>query len=498
MLLSSLPAALAPQDFNGDGYDDLAIGAPGEALGTVEGAGVVHVLYGSAGGIVTAGSTYLHQNIAGVADSAEYSDSFGAALAHGDFNGDGFDDLAVGAPGEDGVPFCYGAGMVHVFFGGAAGLSTTGQQFFKMSTYGLNLEPSCETRFGATLAAADVDGDGDDELAIGMPGLQVHEGEQVQGGVIVLEGNAGGLNPTANTLWTRAELGFPIGSYDDFGSALAFGDFDADGHADLAIGAPGVDVDGYWQAGVVHVLYGTAAGLTPNGDDLWHQNTSGILGTVDHFEDFGAALAAGDLDGDGHDDLAVGAPFDQTSGGDERAGAVHVIFGSNTGLSASNNQRWHQDSAGVSGFAQHGEYFGFALAVGGFDGDAYDDLAVGIPSDLNAAGNNVGAVQVFYGGPGGLSSSSETLWTQNDTVVQTEESGDLFGKVLAVGDFNGTGLDDLVVAAPGEDFGVTNVGVVHVLYAGIASGGSEYLHQDRSGVADAAESYDGFGSGLSR
>ena len=100
-LLCAWPAQAAVQgDFNGDGFADLAVGAPGEDLGSPD-AGAVNVLYGSAAGLTSAGNQFWHQNSPGIAERADAGDLFGSALAAGDFNGDGFDDLAIGVPAED-------------------------------------------------------------------------------------------------------------------------------------------------------------------------------------------------------------------------------------------------------------------------------------------------------------------------------------------------------------------------------------------------------------
>ena len=92
--------ALATGDFNGDGFADLAVGAPGETIGAASRAGIVHILYGSANGLAAQGNQVFHQDRPGVQETAEGGDTFGWALATGDFNGDGFADLAIGAPGE--------------------------------------------------------------------------------------------------------------------------------------------------------------------------------------------------------------------------------------------------------------------------------------------------------------------------------------------------------------------------------------------------------------
>ena len=109
------------------------------------------------------------------------------------------------------------------------------------------------------------------------------------------------------------------------------GDFNGDGFDDLAIGVPMEDFDGMADAGAVHVLYGHKSGLRANKDQLWHLNVQGVNGTAQPGDQFGAAVAVGDFNGDGFDDLAVSAPFADVSGFAD-AGSVHVIYGSEDGL----------------------------------------------------------------------------------------------------------------------------------------------------------------------
>ncbi len=144
---------------------------------------------------------------------------------------------------------------------------------------------------------------------------------------------------------------------DLFGASLASGDFDGDGFDDLAIGAPGEGIGAKADAGAVNVLYGSASGLTATGDQLWHQSTSGVLGGAEAGDLFGASLASADFDGDGKDDLAIGAPGEGI-GAKADAGAVNVLYGSASGLTAAGDQLWHQNVAGVLGGAEPGDLFG--------------------------------------------------------------------------------------------------------------------------------------------
>ena len=142
-------------------------------------------------------------------------------------------------------------------------------------------------------------------------------------------------------------------------SATVRADFNGDGRADLAVGAPFEEDAGspyYEDTGAVNVLYGTASGLSASGNQLWHQDSAGILDVAELGDDFGSALAAGDFNGDGRADLAVGVHAEDV-GGVAVAGAVNVLYGTASGLSASGNQLWHQNSPGV----EEDDRFGRAL-----------------------------------------------------------------------------------------------------------------------------------------
>ncbi len=218
---------------------------------------------------------------------------------------------------------------------------------------------------------------------------------------------------------------------DQFGYSLAAGDFDGDGYADLAVGVPEEDVGGVSLAGAVNVIYGSADGLSEVGDQMWHQDSPGILGDAEPGDQFGHSLATGDFDGDGYTDLAVDVALEEV-GGVSYAGALHVLFGSADGLSAADNQFWHQDSPGIADSAEQGDYFSYSLAACDFNGDGYADLAVGaLFEDIDGVGE-AGAVNILYGSAGGLSEVGNQFWHQDSPgILDDAEENDYFGFSLA-------------------------------------------------------------------
>ena len=187
------------------------------------------------------------------------------------------------------------------------------------------------------------------------------------------------------------QVGGASEAFDSFGWALAAGDFNNDGFADLAVGAPFENLGGAQAAGAVSVLYGSASGLTASGGQLFTQ----VGGAVEDGDFFGFALAAGDFNNDGFDDLAAGAP-DEAVGSAGGAGAVSVIPGSAGGLTATGGQLFTQ----VAGNPEIGDQFGWALAAGDFNNNGFDDLAAAAPNEAVGSAQAAGAVSVLPGSSG--------------------------------------------------------------------------------------------------
>ncbi len=504
-------------DFDGDGCADLAVGVPGEAVGAVVDAGAVNVLYGGTpgapGGWSGVGSQLFTQSGAG--GRAEAGDRFGKVVAVGNFNGDGFGDLAVGAPGEDVGPV-RDAGAVSVLYGSASGLSGVGTQLFTQNSPGVGSSAETGDAFGAALAAGDFNGDGFADLAVGVP---FEVGVVRAGAVNVLYGSAAGLSGVGSQLWTQNSPGVVDSSEagDRFGHALAAGDFfDGDGFAELAIGAPGEDVGAADDAGAVTVLFGQAGGLTGVGARQFTQDTPGVGGSAEDGDLFGFALAAGAPAPAGLlATLAVGAPGEDVFTKAD-AGAVTVLFGIG-GLGG--GQGFTQNNIGTGPGAEAGDMFGYALAIGDFNGSQGEevdfgnvDLAIGVPGEDVYDVVDAGVVNVVYDDwPFFDQTTPRRLQFTQAGPGAGPERGDRYGSALTSsgGSPDPRVLANVAVGAPGEDVNtpagrVAGAGAVSVLHGTLSFEGAGgglvavpgLLYQDSPGIASSAEPGDLFGGAL--
>jgi len=426
--------ALTWGDYDGNGAADLAVGVPGQQVGNAETAGTVHLFYGQPlQGITTLDDEVWHQGVATIDGAVEQGDSFGQALATGDFNGDGYDDLAVGVPYDDIVVLDDDAGCVNVIYGSAAGLTDAGNQILYQQLASVEGVSEDNDRFGSALATGDFNRDGYDDLAVGVPGDNTAAIDA--GAVAVFFGTGSGLSTATDQLWHQGIPSLDDGSRSGefFGSALAVGDFDGNGWDDLAIGVPFERVERggvpYAGAGAVNVLYSSSNGLGSS-TQLWHQETQDVLGTAEENDLFGSSLAAGDVDADGYDDLAIGIPQDNPAGKDD-AGAVTLLYGSSSRLVSTGNIFLYQDLGALSGTGDAGDQFGRSLTIGDLDDDGCDDLSIGVPFKDVKAVADAGSVSVVYGSTSGLTAVGNQEWSQATTGIEDQpEVEDNFGEVI--------------------------------------------------------------------
>ncbi len=400
-------------DVNGDGYHDMLVGAPRS------GDGRAYVYLGSAGGLQASPVwQYLHN------DGNAAASYFGSSLATaGDINADGYDDIIIGAWNNNG-----GQGAAFVWLGNSGGVNAGAQ----WSTGG-----SAGWLVGAAVAGAgDVNGDGNADFLVGRPGASgtTPQGAAWYGDVVVFHGTAAGTG-VATTYLQGAQAGASHGA-----ATAGVGDVNGDGFADVAVGSPAWDWPGAVDAGRALVFPGSAGGVGTTA--IWEE--WGIAAGAR----FGATVApAGDVNGDGLADAAAGAPGNVTSTAVANRYAV-VVEGSRTGIGAM-LIKWSSTRNDATGFA-------WAVATAGdVNGDGFSDLIVGSPGFSNGQSAE-GRAEIFLGQGAG----PYALYAEQYTYA--EESTYFGWQTTTVGDVNGDGYSDVAVSGPGIDFNTTDDGLLQL------------------------------------
>ncbi|MFF1513375.1 FG-GAP-like repeat-containing protein [Streptomyces sp. NPDC058305] len=403
---SSGSAAARAGDLDGDGFGDLAVGSPSGTIAGYAKAGYVSVMYGTAQGVRTTRHKGITQQTSGIPGTPEAGDRFGSAVAVGDVDGDGYADLVIGAGGEA-IGTVKGAGSVTVVFGAKGGLGNKAIAFNAPT-------PTARQGFGDRITVGDFDHDGRDDIAV-VAGTKV----QVVKGAAKLRDTA----KPAMKAYTPPGGGVATGQ-------IAAADVNGDGYTDLATVAA---FDDPADEGTLGVLAGSASGLTTK--------TLGKTGLP--FE--GYSIVAGDVTGDGKDDIVIDTSFEDGPGDY----LLRLYPGTTAGLGA---------GVAYGGSARPGSVTGLA----DFDGDGHADL---VTSDTGAPDpdgfNNAGAVTVVKGTGSGLDAAhQQTITLDTPGVAGASEGNDLFGRAVAAGDYDADGKADLTVGVPGKYLGTGAVSVL--------------------------------------
>ncbi|MGP4011663.1 FG-GAP repeat protein [Streptomyces sp. 4N124] len=427
-------AQAAHDDFNGDGYADAVISAPGGTVSAQKGAGYVAVLYGSASGLSTARRATFSMSTPGIPGLAQTDDGFGRTTASGDLDGDGYADLVVGMPGKD-IGTTVDAGAAVVLWGSANGLRATGAVTLQDST------PTTRGRFGLGLAAGRFHGSGTELALLSSKALQTY---------VFAAGADGGHTVQATPVnWRWNEDFTPTG--------LTPGDYDKSGNDDdlvlLGTFTTYETVNPIETFGQARYLRGGSDGLTDGGT---------LRG--------GPVGATGDINHDGYADVVMGSPTDWHEQIEMflDGGTVDVFLGGPGGLGGPEaDQHFTQTTIGASGDDKAGDRFGGAVTVADVNGDGYADAALGAPAnDINTL-TDPGTVWVMRGSAGGLTPRGLTSFSQSTPSVPGDnENGDWFGGALRLIDANKDGKAELIASAPRED---TNDGAAWV-FPGTANG----------------------------
>ena len=453
-------------DINGDGYADILIGAPeADPYGNTE--GEAYVVFGKANGFapktnldaLNGGNGFVLEGI-GLDDETGYSVS-----TADDFNGDGYADILIGAPGANDS-----AGVVYLVFGKNSGYSAHLDLLELDGNNGFVIDaPNEDTWFGDSVSSAgDINGDGYSDILIGVP-YPDPDGINHAGKAYVLFGKDGNFSANIDLSSLDGTNGFVmhgVHAYARLGySVSSAGDVNGDGYSDMLIGSP-YTVDPNAQennGGDVYLVFGRSDNFSANINLSTLDGTNGvrIVGNATGPEDgrFGFSVStAGDVNGDGYADLLIGEPF---GGQAPKEGRAYVAYGKASGFGST---LYHPYDGTFTG-AREADRAGWSVSTAGdVNGDGFTDILIGTPyrnstaDELETDLQEAGETYLVFGNAEGFESSTQlaSLDGGNGIVIKGIQFNDHSGwSVGMAGDVNGDGYADVLIGAPdagsGED-----------------------------------------------
>jgi len=409
--------------------------------------------------VIDAGAAYplvvdpeLSEDVKLLASTGGDKDNYGYTVSGaGDIDADGYDDIIIGAPEGNSSLF----GSAYVYFGSSLGIDVASEHQIQASD-GIG-----EGDFGVSVSdAGDVNGDGYGDVAVSE--------SRARDSVYVYQGSASGIDNADETIISAPEGSSAV----YFGRAVSGGgDVDGDGYDDLVVASPDQNE---WAIGSAYVYYGSVSGLGTSTDS---KVDSPVWAERNEFATMVSLV--GDVNGDGYDDVLVGARYDEFNG--YKSGSAYLYLGAGAGLDTGSGVR-----VDASDGDEHHNFASSVSSAGDVDGDGRGDVIIGA-SGHDENGGSSGAAYVYFGNSAGIDSSSEVKLTAADG-----SSNDDFGEaVYGAGDVDNDGFDDVVIGAPG--FG-DDAGASYVFFGGSRSISAE------TGVrltASDGEAEDRFGGSVS-
>jgi hypothetical protein len=435
-------------DVNGDGIGDILIGAPGANPGTGNFTGSTYVVFGTGFEIGNIDLSTLDGTIGFRIDGVAGQDNSGVSVSSaGDVNGDGFDDILIGTPRADVGPD-NNAGKTYLVFGKASGFAANIDLSTLDGTSGFQItgEDGYSYAGRSVASAGDVNGDGFDDFIVGAYRADP-DGVNNAGAAYLVFGKGTGFSAILDLSTLDGTNGFRIdgkASFDDAAySVSSAGDINGDGFADILIGAPFASASGSGGEGAAYLVFGKATGFSASIDVSALNGVNGFsLEGIASADMAGFSVAsAGDFNGDGFDDILVGAKFADPDN-EINTGESYIVFGKASGFSALFDLSTVNGNNGIKleGIGP-GDQSGFSVSsAGDFNGDGFADVLIGAPGGDPGNDSYAGESYVLFGRKPG-----EAVTRTGTDLSQTIHGSD-FGDVLS-----GLGGDDILIGYDGND-----------------------------------------------